>query len=101
MATIESPRFPDDISYGSRGGPSWNTSVIILKSGFAKRSQNWANARYSNDVSYGIKTQTELLALVDFFNRVGGKANSLRFKDHADFPATHAALTPDVTLTAH
>ncbi|MCK4609475.1 MAG: DUF2460 domain-containing protein, partial [Gammaproteobacteria bacterium] len=74
MSFIETPRFPDDISYGSKGGPSWNTSVITLNSGYEKRNKNWTNARYSYDVAYGIKTQAELLALVDYFNRVGGKA---------------------------
>ena len=99
MATIESPRFPDDISYGSRGGPSWNTSVIVMNSGYEKRNKNWTNARYAYDVSYGIKTQTELLALVDFFNRVNGKADGFRFKDHADYQATDEALVPDGSPT--
>ena len=100
MSFIETPRFPDDISYGSKGGPSWNTSVITLNSGYEKRNKNWTNARYSYDVAYGIKTQAELLALVDYFNRVGGKADGFRFKDHADFSVANEALVPDGSPTA-
>lgn len=99
MAFIESPRFPDDISYGSKGGPSWNTSVITLNSGHEKRNKNWTNARYSYDVAYGVKTQTELLALVDYFNRVNGKSDPFRYKDHADYQAIDEALTPDGSPT--
>ena len=100
MPFIETPRFPDDISYGSRGGPSWNTSVITLNSGHEKRNKNWTDARYSFDVAYGIKTQTELLALVDYFNRVNGRADGFRYKDHADFQAINELLVPDGSPTA-
>jgi len=87
MAFIESPRFPDDISYGSVFGPQFNTTVVISKSGFEKRNVNWTYGRMIADVSYAIRAQQQLDALLDFFHAAQGRAHGFRFKDFSDFRA--------------
>jgi uncharacterized protein (TIGR02217 family) len=85
-------QFPVDISYGSRGGPEFNTSIVILGSGYEQRNINWSMARARYDVAYGIKTGTELEALIQFFRARYGRAHGFRYKDWSDYGATkHAA----------
>jgi len=78
-------RFPDQISFGATGGPKFNTTVIVLESGFEQRNANWTNTRGEWDVAHGLKTQTELDTLIDFFYARRGKARGFRFKDWSDF----------------
>ena len=68
MAFLETPRFPDDISYGSQGGPGYNTSIIQIKSGAESRNVNWSIARYEYDVSYGVQTMDNLEELIEYFH---------------------------------
>jgi uncharacterized protein (TIGR02217 family) len=78
-------RFPEGISYGAVGGPTFKTSVLELASGQEKRNVNWSLARQEWDVAHGIKTQTELDELLAFFYARGGRAYGFRFKNWADF----------------
>lgn len=84
MAFLETPRFPDDIAYGSAGGPNYSTSIIVVRSGDESRNVNWSQARHSFDVSYGVRTMDQLSSLVDFFHAVIGMAHAFRFKDFTD-----------------
>ena len=52
MAFLESPRFPDAVSYGCQGGPTWQTAVIAVASGHEARNQIWSAARHRYDVSH-------------------------------------------------
>lgn len=85
MAFLDTPRFPDDISYGSKGGPMYKTSLLTMVSGREKRNISWSQARHSYDVAYGIKNQTQLDTLLTYFHSMRGRAHSFRFKDFADF----------------
>lgn len=87
-------KLPDDIERGALGGPSFNTTVLELESGFEKRNINWTATRGKWDVGYGImlKFQSDPLSgnldldtLTNFFYTVQGKAFSWRFKDWSDF----------------
>ncbi|MBS3648870.1 DUF2460 domain-containing protein [Pseudaminobacter sp. 19-2017] len=80
-------RFPEDISYGSKGGPKFSTSVITLASGKERRNINWRLARAEYDVSHGIKDEAQMDDLRDFFYARVGMAYSFRFKDWGDYSA--------------
>ncbi len=82
---IESPRFPEDISYGASGGPKFNTDVIIVQSGFEKRNINWIDSIHEYDVAHGLKTPYQIQDLKKFFLTVKGRGIPFRFKDWADF----------------
>lgn len=81
-------RFPDDISYGSNGGPEFSTDIIITQGGFEQRNSNWANARAKYNVAHGVKTETQLAELIAFFRARKGRAHGFRFKDWTDYKVT-------------
>lgn len=78
-------RFPDDISYGSTGGPEFNTDVLTTSSGHEKRNINWANARGCYNVVHGVKSKEQMQNLLSFFRNCYGKAIGFRFKDWSDY----------------
>lgn len=93
MSFIETPRFPDAISYGATGGPEWSTTVVAVASGFEARNQNWAAARHRYDVSHVVHDGDggKKAALIAFFHIARGRANAFRYKDWADFSAASGA----------
>lgn len=80
-------RFPEDISYGSTGGPEYSTDVIITQGGYEQRNINWEEARARYNVAHGVKTQAQLDTLIAFFRARKGKAYGFRFKDWVDYQA--------------
>ena len=92
--------FPVDISYGSKGGPGFNTTVLELSSGAEKRNQNWQRTRAKYDVSHGIKSRTQMDTLTAFFYTAAGRAHSFRFKDWADYLAPRVTIGTTDTTTA-
>ena len=86
MAFIET-RFPEDISYGSSGGPEFSTDIVATQSGYEQRNANWVAARAGYNVAHGVKTQAQLDALIAFFRARRGQADGFRFKDWADYSA--------------
>lgn len=87
MAFIET-RFPADISYGSAGGPEYSTDIVVTQGGYEQRNINWSQSRARYNVAYGVRTQTQLDALIAFFRARKGRADGFRFKDWTDYTAT-------------
>lgn len=100
MAFIEELVFPEDISYGSEGGPGWNTEVVVMTSGFEQRDQKWSLPRYAFNAVYGVKTGAQMRALHATFHQARGMTHGFRYKDWADYEATDEPLTLDGTPTA-
>lgn len=94
---IETPRFPECISYGSSGGPGYSTSVIVLGSGYERRNANWDQQRHRYDVAFGIKDQDDLQDVIAYFHVAQGRANGFRYKDWLDYTT---GATGDETPTA-
>lgn len=80
--------FPPEISYGSSGGPGFNTTVLELASGHEQRNINWSEVKAKYDVSYGVKTPDEMDKLIEFFYARNGKAYGFLYKDWADYTIT-------------
>lgn len=100
MAFIETPRFPDDISYGGEGGPGFSTTVVAVASGFESRNANWEQARCRFDVAHAVRTEAQFATLLAFFRAMGGRAHGFRYKDWSDFEVAQAdslLLRPDGT----
>ncbi len=89
MSFLETPRFPDDISYGSKGGPLFNTSIITVDSGYEQANINWSYPKSMFDVSFGVRTRPLLYDLVKFFRAVKGRGHRFRYKDWTDFNSHH------------
>jgi uncharacterized protein (TIGR02217 family) len=82
---IESPRFPDNIAYGSSGGPGFKTHIFEGFSAIEQRSQLWSRVRYTYDVSYGIRDKDDMDLVRAHFIQMRGRAVGFRFKDHSDY----------------
>jgi uncharacterized protein (TIGR02217 family) len=91
MAFVE-VRFPTDIAYGSTGGPEYSTDIVITQGGYEQRNANWSQARAKYNVAHGVKTQTQLNALLAFFRARKGRADGFRYKDWLDYQAIGQAL---------
>ena len=94
MAFYESPRFPENISQGSSGGPKWVTDAVVLDSGQEQRNQRWQDPRHEYNVAYGVKDIDHLEALKQFFLRVRGRAHGFRYKDWADYKSGPVLAVP-------
>lgn len=81
-------RFPENISYGSTGGPEFSTDVITTHNGCEQRNINWSHARTRYNIAYGVRSNEQLTELITFFNARKGRAIGFRFKDWSDFTAT-------------
>ncbi len=94
---IETPRFPEDISYNSRGGPEWMTELAISRSGSEQANMLWSYPRHRYDAMYGINTQAKLETVLRLFHATGGRAIGFRYKDWLDFKSCALGATPAAT----
>lgn len=85
MNSFHDVRFPEDISYGSRGGPVYSTGIVTALSGQEQRNINWQEARVQYNVAYGVRSEKQLTALLTFFRARKGRAHAFRFKDWNDY----------------
>jgi len=84
--------FPEEISYGSKGGPQFRTTVVTTASGLERRNVEWQRVRAEYDVSHGVKDPAQLEELRNFFYARRGRAHSFRFLDHGDFDFYNQAI---------
>lgn len=92
MPDFHEIQFPTDISYGSAGGPEFSTEIVVLSSAHEKRNINWTYPRERWQVAYGVKKQSQLDALRDFFYICKGRAIGFRFKNPDDYIGTTQEL---------
>ena len=85
MSFLETPRFPDDIAFWSKGGPGYNTTIIMVQSGAEQRNANWETSRARYDISKGMRTYAQVASVISFFRAVKGRAYGFRFKDFQDY----------------
>lgn len=83
--TFTYTRFPDDIAYGSSGGPFFATHIVTGANGHEQRNSHWQQARARYNIARGIKTQEQLSELISFFRARKGKAEGFLFKDWCDY----------------
>lgn len=90
MTFLETPRFPDRISAGMEGGPSWNTRVVILRSGYEQRNQEWSAARMRFNIGTAITSPAELAEVISWMRGVRGQLHGFRVKDWTDYSVSVA-----------
>jgi uncharacterized protein (TIGR02217 family) len=98
MPAFHEIRLPEDISYGSSGGPEFSTTVVASLSGFEQRNVNWSAARAKYNVAYGVRTGQQLEALLAFFRARQGKAFGFRYKDWTDYQSAPVITPTDQLL---
>lgn len=77
--------FPENISYGSRGGPGFSTSIIVMDSGQEERVSRWESPKHRYDASYGIRTFDDLMTVKEFYIARLGPAYGFRWFDWLDY----------------
>lgn len=95
---------PRELSYGTIGGPGYNTQIVTTDSGRETRIQRWENARRRYDLKYVIRGYEDLLILRTFFLARRGAVNGFLFTDFADGNTTESAATKELnpnTLTTN
>jgi uncharacterized protein (TIGR02217 family) len=91
---LETPRFEPAISYGSTGGPGFNTTVFEGHGGVEQRGRNWATTKGKWNVAHGIRDTADFEAIRKMFMAVYGKAIGFRFKDWGDYQMALEIATP-------
>jgi uncharacterized protein (TIGR02217 family) len=87
-------RFPVDISYGSSGGPEYNTDLIITTTGYEHRYDQWSKPRLRFNVAGGIKNRSQIAELLSFFHLCKGRFYGFKYKDWSDFRLQKEPLKP-------
>lgn len=92
MIGFHNVRFPEDISWGSSGGPEFKTQVFESFRGFEKRNIDWCQPLMKFNVAYGVKTDVQLLRMLTFFNARQGRAYGFRYKNWANYRITNGPI---------
>lgn len=104
MAFLDDVIFPENVSYGSRGGPEYNTVVILLNSGYEDRAALHEYPKNSYDAAFGIMEFEDELAANDgledviaTFHVASGKFRGFKYKDHGDYKSCSYLSVPAFT----
>lgn len=93
MSFIESPRFPTNVRYGSRSGPTFQTDEIIYAGGARSTNQRWEFPLYEFDAKYSIRSRADIQNIYALFLVSGGKAGGFRVKDEWDYTTNADGIT--------
>lgn len=87
MSFLESPIFPEQVSFGITGGPEYSTRIVRTIAGDEFRDELLAQALHKYEASEAAKRPTDWKALRAFFHNAAGRAHGFRFKDWSDYTA--------------
>ncbi len=74
--------FPDELAFGSGGGPMFRTHIVVTKGGGEQRNQCWSQALRVYEISMQGRETALRQRLHRFFRAIaGGKLNGFRFYD--------------------
>lgn len=94
----ETERFPEWISFGSKGGPSFKTSVQVMDASHETRNQLWSQPRCKYEVQWGIRGPEDYTQIMGYFRAMRGRKRGFRYKDWSDFSSvTNQISDPAVT----
>ena len=85
MQDFDDMLFPLEIGREAMATAEFSTNVVTTLSGHERRNSDWSDARLSYDVGPGVRDETELGMLLDFFRARRGAAIGFRFTDPFDF----------------
>lgn len=77
--------FPRGISYGSRGGPRFDTQILETDGGHEHRISRLSAPRHEFEVNYGVKRLDDLTTLRTFFIARRGAFFGFRYWDPLDY----------------
>lgn len=86
---LDTTIFPDSVSNGASGGPTFSTNVFTGNTGIEQRGIGWPRCRHKYKVDLGIRTDGDMEAARLIMFDILGKGIGFRFKDWADFRLTN------------
>lgn len=96
MQSFDDVTFPLEIGREAMATAEFSTNIVTTISGHERRNSSWADARLSYDVGPGVRSESELGILLDFFRARRGPAIGFRFTDPFDHSSN--AMTGDPTM---
>ncbi|WP_413717135.1 TIGR02217 family protein [Silicimonas sp. MF1-12-2] len=92
--TFHEVRFPANLSFGSIGGPERLTEIVTLANGFEERNTPWADSRRRYDAGLGMRSLSDIDALIAFFEARRGRLHGFRWKDWSDYRSSGSLEEP-------
>lgn len=93
-------RLPKQHGYGTVGGPSFATEIVVTANRREKRNQVFVDARRRYDLAVTARTQDQAEELTEFHAAMRGAFHSFRFWDALDYKLTDQLIgTGDGTET--
>jgi uncharacterized protein (TIGR02217 family) len=89
--------FPIGIGREAEMIAEFSTNVVTTLSGHERRNSSWSDARLRYDVGPGVRSETELAILIDFFRARRGPAIGFRFSDPFDFSSNNLTAIPGMS----
>jgi uncharacterized protein (TIGR02217 family) len=84
-------RFPENVSWGARGGPAFKTQIFESLQGYEKRNIEWAQPQMRFNVAYGIRTDIDMEIVLRFFTARQGMAHGFRYKNWSNYKVAPGA----------
>jgi uncharacterized protein (TIGR02217 family) len=85
MSGFHEVRFPLRLALGASGGPMRRTDIVNLSNGREQRNQRWRDSRRRYDAGTGVKSSSDLYAVLEFFEARSGQLHGFRFRDPLDW----------------
>ena len=76
--------FPITIALGAQVSPEFSTSVVEAVNGSEYRNINWSDARLRYDAGVGVRSLSDIEAVLRFFRARSGRGFAFRFRDPFD-----------------
>jgi uncharacterized protein (TIGR02217 family) len=89
--------FPIEIGAEASVAPAFSTNVVTSASGNEFRNANWRQARLRFDAGPGVRSDSDIEALIAFFRARHGAAVGFRFRDPYDFSSNGMTASPTCT----
>jgi uncharacterized protein (TIGR02217 family) len=86
--------FPLTIGREASVSPGFSTQIVTTASGHEQRNMDWASGRMRFDAGPGVRSETDLQALIAFFRARRGAAKGFRFRDPLDHSSNGMTGTP-------
>ncbi|MCK0196343.1 DUF2460 domain-containing protein [Ancylobacter sp. 6x-1] len=90
MPAFHEALFPLDVALGAAGGPERATEIVTTVTGREERNTRLAHSRRRWDAGYGVRSFTQLAAVVAFFEERRGRLHGFRWRDRLD----HSSAAP-------
>lgn len=94
MQAFDDVLYPLALGKDAAVSPEFSTAIVLTASGHERRNSQWSDARLRFDVGPGLRSESELGVLLQFFRARRGAARGFRLSDPFDFSSNGMTGTP-------